>query len=150
INNLSIQYADFGYWQQQWLQGEVLYQQVKYWRDKLSYDGKLVPNLQLLTDHPRPTIIQTLNNNNESSKSIKLSKSACKQIQSICYGGDVTIFMTLLAVFEILLYQYSGGQEHFAIGSPIANRNRIEIEGLIGFFVNTLVLKSDLAASSPS
>src|SRR5690606_2116618 len=56
---------------------------------------------------------------------------------------NVTLFMTLLAAFELLLYHYSGGQKHFAIGSPIANRNRVEIEGLIGFFVNTLVLKSD-------
>ncbi len=65
----------------------------------------------------------------------------CHQLQALCHGGDVTMFMTLLAAFQILLYRYSGGQEHFAIGSPIANRNRMEIEGLIGFFVTTLVLK---------
>ena len=68
----------------------------------------------------------------------------CINIQLLCQSGDVTLFMVLLTAFEILLFNYSGGQEDFAIGSPIANRNRIEIENLIGFFVNTLVLKNDV------
>ena len=140
ISDLAIQYADFGYWQQQWLQGEVLSEQLKYWKEKLNHGD--IPSLQLPTDHSRPAI-QTFDGG--ASGSLELSRSVCNQLQAVCQGGDVTIFMTLLAAFQILLYPYSGGQEHFAIGSPIANRNRMEIEGLIGFFVNTLVLKSDVS-----
>ena len=140
ISDLAIQYADFGYWQQQWLQGEVVSEQLKYWKEKLNHGD--IASLQLPTDHSRPAI-QTFNGG--ASKSLDLSSTVCNQVQALCHGGDVTIFMTLLAAFQILLYRYSGGQEYFAIGSPIANRNRMEIEGLIGFFVNTLVLKSDLS-----
>ena len=148
MSDLAIQYADFGYWQQQWLQGEVLSGEVKYWKEKLmSQDGELVPALQLPTDHPRPAI-QTFDGG--KSKRLELSSSVCRGLQELCQGGEnnVTLFMALLAAFEILLYAYSGGQECFAIGSPIANRNRMEIEGLIGFFVNTLVLKSDVSSST--
>src|SRR6185437_664631 len=129
INDLLIQYSDFGYWQQQWLQGETLYEQIKYWKEKLN-DGN-IPSLQLPIDHSRP-IIQTFNGG--SSKKLTFSTNLCNQLRTLCHSNDVTMFMTLLAAFQILLYKYSGGQEQFAIGSPIANRNRIEIEGLIGFF----------------
>ncbi len=145
ISDLAIQYADFGYWQQQWLQGEVLSEQVKYWKEKLKHDDGDIPSLQLPTDHSRPAI-QTFNGGSSILK--ELSSTVCHQLQALCHGGDVTMFMTLLAAFQILLYRYSGGQEHFAIGSPIANRNRMEIEGLIGFFVNTLVLKSDVSGAN--
>ena len=170
ICDLAIQYADFGYWQQQWLQGEVLSQQVKYWKEKLTNNnnnhhnddddnnnyyygssggsgGEVVPALQLPTDKPRPAI-QTFDGG--KSKSTVFSDRLCNGLEAICRGGDVTLFMILLAALEVLLYGYSGGQEHFAIGSPIANRNRSEIEGLIGFFVNTLVLKSDVVLLSLS
>ena len=78
---------------------------------------------------------------------VQLPSNICLGLETVCHNFDVTLFMILLAAFEIVLYNYSGGQEHFAIGSPIANRNRIEIEGLIGFFVNTLVLKNDVTSN---
>ncbi|MHB1887348.1 MAG: condensation domain-containing protein, partial [Acidimicrobiales bacterium] len=145
INDLAIQYSDFGYWQQQWLQGNVMIQHVQYWKEKLSsQNGELVSALQLPTDHPRPSV-QTFDGSR--TQSIQLPTSVCQGLEAVCQSADVTLFMVLLAAFEILLYQYSGGQENFAIGSPIANRNRIEIEGLIGFFVNTLVLKNDVTSN---
>src|SRR6185312_13523869 len=106
-----------------------------------------IPTLQLPIDHSRPAI-QTFDGG--VSRELELSSNICNQIQKLCIEGDVTIFMTLLASFQVLLFRYSGGQELFAIGSPIANRNRIEIEPLIGFFVNTLVLKCDFTTTTTS
>src|SRR6185369_16478151 len=93
---------------------------------------------------PRPPV-QTFDG--ARTQEVQLSSIVCQGLEAVCQDVDVTLFMVLLAAFEIVLYQYSGGQEHFAIGSPIANRNRIEIEGLIGFFVNTLVLKNDVKSN---
>ncbi len=138
LPKLTIQYADFAYWQRQWLQGEVLEKQLSYWQKQL--DGICILNLP--TDRPRPAV-QTYQG---ARQPLQLSKSLSKALLALGQQEGVTLFITLLAAFQVLLYRYTQ-QEDIAIGSPIANRNRSEIEGLIGFFVNSLVLRTDLSGN---
>ncbi len=139
LSELPIQYADFAVWQRQWLQKEVLESQLAYWRSQL---GGTVPVLQLPTDRPRPKV-QTFQG---ATKSFSLSALFTEALKALSRKEDVTLFMTLLASFQTLLYRYSG-QEDILVGSAIANRNRKEIEPLIGFFVNTLVLRTHLGGN---
>ncbi|NMG11915.1 non-ribosomal peptide synthetase [Brasilonema sp. UFV-L1] len=136
LPELPIQYADFAYWQRQWLQGEVLERQLGYWRQQL--DGISVLNLP--TDRPRSTVPTYRG----ARQFLQLPKSLSEALEALSQQEGVTLFITLLATFQILLYRYTQ-QEDIAVGSPIANRNRSEIEGLIGFFVNSLVLRTDLS-----
>ena len=138
LPKLRIQYADFAYWQRQWLQGEVLKKQLSYWQKQL--DG--ISMLNLPTDRPR-LAVQTYQG---ARQPLQLSKSLSKALLALGQQEGVTLFITLLAAFQVLLYRYTQ-QEDIAIGSPIANRNRSEIEGLIGFFVNSLVLRTDLSGN---
>lgn len=133
---LPIQYADFALWQRQWLQEERLSAQLAYWQRQLS---GVVP-LELPTDHMRPAL-QTFKG---ADIVFALPQPLTDSLQALSRSAGVTLFMTLLATFQILLYRYSG-QEDITIGTPITNRSRTEVEGLIGFFVNTLVLRSNLA-----
>ena len=135
LPELSVQYADFALWQRQWLQEKNLESQLNYWVDKL----RDLPPLQLPTDHPRPAI-ETFRG---ASCPIILSKSLTAKLKHLTQQQGLTIFMTLLAGFKVLLARYCG-QTGVAVGSPIANRNRQEVEGLIGFFVNSIVLYTEL------
>ena len=137
LPELPIQYADFAVWQREWLQGEVLETQLSYWKQQLTGSPSL---LNLPTDRPRPAI-QTYRG---ARQSVTLPKSLTKAVKSLSQQEKVTLFMTLLAAFKVLLYRYTG-EEDILVGTPIANRNRVEIEDLIGFFVNTLVLRSNLS-----
>ncbi|MFS0517038.1 amino acid adenylation domain-containing protein [Nostoc sp. UIC 10607] len=137
LTPLSIQYADFAIWQRNWLQGEVLQTQISYWQQQLKATPAL---LSLPTDRPRPAVQTFAGGHQEFALSVELSNKLTKLSQE----QGVTLFMTLLAAFDTLLYRYTG-TEDILVGSPIANRNRSEIEGLIGFFVNTLVLRTDLS-----
>jgi amino acid adenylation domain-containing protein len=137
LAELSIQYADFAHWQREWLQGEVLETQLEYWKKQL---GGELPTLQLPADRPRPAV-QT---HRGSVQSFDLPVSLAEKLKDLSQGHGTTLFMTLLAAFKALLFRYTG-QTNFAVGSPIANRTRTELEGLIGFFVNTLVLRTDLS-----
>lgn len=134
---LPIQYADFAIWQRQWLQGEVLETQLAYWRHQL--EGTL-PVVQLPTDYPRPPIQTHRGGHILTQYPITLSK----QLQALGQQEGATLFMTLLAAFHTLLYRYTG-QEDLIVGSPIANRDFVELEPLIGFFVNTLLLRTRLS-----
>ncbi len=136
---LPIQYADFAHWQRNWLQGEVLDEQIQYWENQLS---DAPPVLELPTDRPRPPM-QTYNG---SYKTFRLDKELSDAVQNVAKTEGVTLFMTLLAAFKTLLSRYAR-QEDISIGTPIANRTRSEIERLIGFFVNTLVLRTDLSGN---
>ncbi len=138
LPELPIQYADFAYWQREWLQGEVLAKQLGYWRQQL--DG--ISMLNLPTDRPRPAA-QTYQG---ATQLLQLSKSLSEALEALSQQSEVTLFMTLLAAFQILLYRYTQ-QEDIAVGSPIANRNRSSCEGLIGFFVNSLVLRTHLGGN---
>jgi amino acid adenylation domain-containing protein len=138
LPELAIQYADYSVWQRQWLQGEVLENQLSYWNHQLSG----VPVLELPTDRPRPPV----QSYRGAKESFEYSKVLSEQLQALSRKRGVTFFMTLLAAFQTLLYRYTG-QVDITVGSPIAGRTRPEIEGLIGFFVNMLVLRSDLSGN---
>jgi amino acid adenylation domain-containing protein len=139
LPELPIQYADFTQWQRNWLQGEVVASQLNYWKEKL---GGSLPVLQLPTDYPRPAI-QTYNG---AAVSLELSPDLTTALKTLSEQQGITLFMTLLAAFQVLLHRYSG-EEDIIVGTPIANRNRQEIEPLIGCFVNSLVLRTDLGGN---
>jgi Condensation domain/TubC N-terminal docking domain len=134
LPELTIQYTDFAIWQRQYLSGVVLETQLNYWHQHLQGAPEL---LQLPTDRPRPSI-QTYRG---TTQSFILSTDLIQKLQILSRESDATLFMTLSAAFSTLLHRYSG-QSDILIGSPIANRNRSEIEPLIGFFANTLVLRT--------
>lgn len=135
----AIQYADFAVWQRQWLQGEILESQLSYWRQQ--FDGAPLV-LELPTDRPRPPI-QTAEG---ARQSLVLPKRLAESLLALSHQQHVTLFMTLLAAFKTLLYRYTG-QEDILVGTPVANRNRVELEGLIGLFANTLVLRTTLSGN---
>lgn len=137
LKELTVQYADFVYWQRQWLAGAVLQGQIDYWRQQLQGAPSL---LELPTDRNRPTIMGYRGATYPFTVPLALSET----LQRFSRSRDATLFMTLLAVFKVLLFRHSH-QKDLSVGTPIANRNRLELEELIGFFVNTLVLRSDLS-----
>ncbi|GAX42390.1 amino acid adenylation domain-containing protein [Tolypothrix sp. NIES-4075] len=139
LPTIPIQYADFAVWQRQWLSGQELENQLNYWKQQLA-DAN--PVLELATDYPRPPV-QTYRN---ASQSLVLNQDLTVALRAISRQEGVTLFMTLLAAFQTLLYRYSG-QEDIIVGSPIAGRNRTELKNLIGFFVNTLVLRTNLSGN---
>jgi len=130
LPDLPIQYADYAVWQRQRLQGEILKSQLGYWKEQLS----AIPVLRLPTDRPRPAI----QSYEGAKETLVFSETLSDQLKALSRSTGVTLFMTLLAAFQTLLYRYTG-REDIAVGSPIAGRTRSETEGLIGFFVNTLV-----------
>jgi amino acid adenylation domain-containing protein len=134
-----IQHADYAVWQREWLSGEILEQQLSYWQQQLA---GAKPLLELPTDRPRPAV-QTYRG---ASQSFILSQSLSDGLKQLGRQEGVTLYMTLLAAFQSLLYRYSR-QNDIVVGSPIAGRNRVEIEGLIGCFVNTLMLRTDLSGN---
>jgi amino acid adenylation domain-containing protein len=136
LPEMPIQYADFTLWQRQWLRGEVLEDLLLYWKKQL---GGELSALQLPTDRPRLAAA----NLEAAKQTITIPKSVAEDLRSLSIREGATRFMTLLAAFKVLLYRYSG-QEDLIVGTPIANRNRAEIENLIGLFVNTLILRTDL------
>ncbi|HEX3129736.1 MAG TPA: amino acid adenylation domain-containing protein, partial [Thermoanaerobaculia bacterium] len=134
LPELPVQYADFAVWQRSWLSGEVLDRQIAWWRERLRGAPAA---LELPADHPRPPV-QT-----QRGAEHAFSLDSGRILDTARQEG-VTPFMVLAAGLFALLSRLSG-QRDLTIGSPIANRNRIETEELIGFFVNTLVLRADLA-----
>ena len=137
LADLPIQYADYAVWQREWLQGEVLQEQLQYWREQLQGAPAV---LELPTDHPRPAV-QSFRGGQQQ---VTLPVAVAEGLKELSRREGVTLFMTLLAAWQVLLSRYSR-QEEIVVGSPIAGRTRGETEGLIGFFVNTLVLRSDLS-----
>ena len=138
LPRLPIQYADYAVWQREWLQGEVLERQLGYWKEKLAD----LSTLELPTDRPRPPVPS----NQGAHLTFDLPEPLTQALRELSRREGTTLFMTLLAAFQVLLHRYSG-QEDIAVGTPIAGRGRTELEGLIGFFVNTLVLRSDLSGN---
>ena len=139
LPELPIQYADYAAWQRRWLQGEALDEQLRFWQESL---GGLRP-LELPTDRPRPLRPQ----NPAGSVPLSLPRELALALERLVREERVTLFMLLLAGFQTLLGRHSG-QEDVAVGTPVAGRNRQEIENLIGFFVNLLVLRGDPTGSS--
>jgi amino acid adenylation domain-containing protein len=136
LPELPIQYADYAKWQQEWLEKEVLARQLPYWRERLAG----LPALSLPGDYPRPVEPTFRGITHRSTLSTGLT-IALKQLSR---AEGATLYMALLAAFEVLLMRYSG-QEDVAVGSPIASRTHSELEGLIGYFANTLVMRADLS-----
>ncbi|HVR99841.1 MAG TPA: amino acid adenylation domain-containing protein, partial [Thermoanaerobaculia bacterium] len=134
LPDLPVQYADFAAWQRSWLQGEVLEEQIAYWTRQLAGAPRV---LELPTDRPRPAV-QTFRG---AALPVTLPSES---VRELCRQAGVTPFMALLAAWSALLGRHAG-QPEVLVGTPIAGRNRREIEGLIGFFVNTLVLRADLS-----
>ncbi len=139
LAELPIQYVDYAIWQRTWLQGTELERQLAYWKQQLSGAPAA---LELPTDFPRPA----MQSYRGSSQELALSAELTQGLQALSRREGVTLFKTLLAAWQVLLARYSG-QEDVVVGSPIAGRNRTDVEGLIGIFVNTLVLRTELSGN---
>ena len=139
LPQLPIQYADFAQWQRERLRGEILEQQLAYWIPQLHGAPGI---LELPTDRPRPAV-QTFRG---AVQSFLFPKKVAAKLNALSHREGCTLFMTLLAAFKVLLYRYTA-QEDLLVGTPIANRNQVETEGLIGLFVNTLVLRTSLSGN---
>jgi amino acid adenylation domain-containing protein len=135
LAELPVQYKDFAVWQRGWLQGEELERQFDYWRKLL---GSELPVLELPADRPRPAKPSY----HGAQLLYRLSPELTAGLNELSRTEGVTLFMTLLAAFQTLLFRYTG-QERIIVGSPIANRNFIETESLIGVFINQLALPSE-------
>ncbi|RYZ36376.1 MAG: amino acid adenylation domain-containing protein, partial [Myxococcaceae bacterium] len=134
LPELPVHYADYAVWQRSWLQGPILEAQVGWWKQHLA---GAPPMLELPTDKPRPAT----QSYRGSSHPVHLPREFSDALDTFCRGEGVTPFMVLLATWQLLLSRYSG-QDDITVGSPIAGRRVVELEGLIGFFVNTLVLRT--------
>jgi acyl carrier protein len=137
LAELSIQYGDYAVWQREWLQGEVLEEQLRYWKEQL---GGAAGVLELQTDRPRPAV-QT---HRGAHQPFMLTDSLSKSLEQVSRREGVTLFMTLLAAWQTLLHRYTE-QDQINVGTPIMGRNQLVTEGLIGFFINTLVLRTEMS-----
>ncbi|WP_254663559.1 condensation domain-containing protein, partial [Pseudoalteromonas sp. BMB] len=137
LEPLPIQYVDYSVWQRKYLgEGGILEQQLGYWREKLS---GVAETLDLVTDYPRGGVTSTAG----ARHLFTLDSGLSAQLKRLSEQQGSTLFMTLLAAFNGLLYRYTG-QHDICLGSPIANRHYGETEGLIGMFVNTLALRNQV------
>ncbi len=136
LSELAVQYADYALWQRSWLRDAFLEQELGYWRDTLAS----VPTLQLPTDRPRP-LVQRFEG---AMESITVAPALREQLVAVGRDAGATLYMVLLATFGELLHRYSG-QDDIAIGTPVAQRTRTEVESLVGMFVNTVVMRLDLS-----
>jgi amino acid adenylation domain-containing protein len=137
LPDLPIQYVDFAVWQRDHLNRATLAEQLAYWQQQLANPAASLLNLPFAQSRPA---VQTFNG---SRQSLSLPAELSQALRTLSRQAGVTLFMTLLAAFKTLLYRYTG-QTDLAVGTPVANRNRSEVEGVVGFFVNTLVLRTDL------
>src|SRR5215208_2041884 len=139
LENLSAQYADYSLWQREYLQGDVLKQQLDYWKQQLSGAPAV---LELPTDRARPAV----QSYEGAAETFNLTMEFSAELNDLARREGVTLFMTLLAAFQLLLSRYNG-QEDIFVGIPIAGRTRSQMEKLIGLFLNTLVLRTDLSGN---
>ncbi len=138
LPEMATQYVDFAAWQRQWMQGDVLKAHLDHWKKQLTG----APPLELPIDRPRPAVL-----GHKGGKCIAVyPKALAESVHELSRQEGATLFMTLLAAYQTLLFRYTR-QEDFAVGSPIAGRSRSETESMIGFFINTLVLRADLSAN---
>ena len=138
---LPVQYADYAAWQREWLSGDTLEEQLRFWREHLPAD---LPALQLPTDRPRPPVQSFAG----AAHRAGLERGLRDGLVALARQHDATLAMVCLAAFQVLLQRYSG-QDEIVVGSPIANRTRPDVERLIGFFVNALVMRVDLSGDPP-
>jgi amino acid adenylation domain-containing protein len=139
LKDLPIRYVDFAIWQRQWLQSEMLRSLTNYWQQQLA---EPLPILSLPTDRPRP-LVQTFRG---ATQALSLSSALTSQIKNLAQKTETTIFMILLAAFQILLARYSG-QTDIIVGTPISGRHQVATEGLIGLLLNSLAIRIDLSGN---
>jgi thioesterase domain-containing protein len=137
LAELPIQYGDYAQWQQEWAASELLAQDLCYWKKRLEDAPEL---LTLHTDRERP-VEQTYDG---ASQSVPVPGSVIESLKGLARSSHATLFMVMLAAFQVLAHAYSG-MEDIVLGIPVAGRGRVELESLIGFFVNTVVLRTDLS-----
>ncbi|HEU4884059.1 MAG TPA: amino acid adenylation domain-containing protein [Longimicrobium sp.] len=137
LAELPLQYADYAEWQREWMAGGALDEQLAYWRHRL--DGAPAV-LELPTDRPRPAV----QSHRGESHAFEVRPVLAARLRALARETDSTLFMVLLAAFDLLIHRLSG-RDDVVVGSPIAGRMRGEVEGLIGFFVNTMALRTDLS-----
>jgi amino acid adenylation domain-containing protein len=137
LPELPVQYADYAAWQRAWLRGDVVREQLAYWRERLA---GAPPTLELPLDRARPAVVGARG----GAVPFALSPEATGALRRLARRAGATPFMALLAAWQLLLSRYSG-QDDVVVGVPVAGRTRRETEGLIGFFVNTLALRTDLS-----
>ena len=140
LPDLKIQYADFCVWQRDWINGDKLHAHLSFWKRRFS---GISPVLALPTDRARAAV----NSFRGARRSVVISETLTGHLKELSHAGKATLFMTIMAAFQVLLYRYTG-QGDIIVGFPIGNRNLPEIEPLIGFFANTLVLRTDLDNNS--
>ncbi|MCS3473144.1 amino acid adenylation domain-containing protein, partial [Pseudomonas sp. JUb42] len=140
LEDLPIQYADYALWQRRWMEAGEQERQLGYWQQQL---GGEQPVLELPLDHPRPAV----QDYRGAALDVELGAELSQRLKVLAQQQGVTLFMLLLASFQALLQRYSG-QNDIRVGVPVANRSRVETEGLIGFFVNTQVLKAEFAITT--
>ncbi|MGY2334305.1 non-ribosomal peptide synthase/polyketide synthase [Pseudomonas sp. SDO5511_1_S431] len=133
---LPVQYADYALWQRHWMEAGERERQLAYWQVQL---GGEQPVLELPTDHPRPAVQSFAG----ASVQVELGAERLERLKRVAQAENVTVFVALLASFQLLLQRYSG-QSDIRVGVPIANRSRAETERLIGFLVNTQVLRTQI------
>jgi hypothetical protein len=136
LAELEIQYADYAIWQREWLQGPALERQLSYWKKQLDQSRPF----EFPTGRPRPKVLS----HSGAVEELKVGREIAERLKALSRSEGVTLYMTLLAAFNVLLNHYTG-ETDLVIGSNVANRNRAEIEPLIGFFVNHLVIRTDLS-----
>ncbi|EEF58139.1 non-ribosomal peptide synthetase [Pedosphaera parvula] len=139
LPELPIQYGDYAVWQRQSLRGKELEEDLAYWKGKLK--GPL-PTLEMPADRPR----QNMDSRAGSVRRTRWPEELTQQVRKLARAEGITLFILLLAAFKVLLHRYTG-LEDIIVGTPVANRNRSETEGLIGLFVNTLVLRTEISGS---
>jgi amino acid adenylation domain-containing protein len=140
LAELPIQYSDYSAWQREWFDGEIYDSQLAYWKQQFA---TLPPALELPTDHPRPKV-QAYRAFRGAQRTISLSADLTRRLKLLCQKENVTLFMMLMAAYQVLLHRYTG-EEDIVVGTPIAGRQMPETEDLIGLFINTLALRTDLS-----
>ena len=136
LRELPVQYGDYTLWQAQWLQGEVFLRQMEYWKKQLAGMPEV---LELPTDKPRPI---TSEHRGSMGRAV-LAGTYWEKMKSFSRQEGASVFMTVLAIYEVLLSRYAG-QTDFGVGTPITNRSHVRLEGMIGFCVNTLIMRANL------
>lgn len=136
LQDLPIQYADYAVWQREWLESAAFEKQLAYWKQQLAGAPTV---LNLPTDRPRP-VVQSFRG---ARQFVVLPKELSEKIKTLSRHEGVTLFMTLVAAFQLLLARYTG-QDDVVVGTDVANRQRVETEGLIGFFINNVIVRTDM------
>ena len=140
LSDLPIQYTDYALWQRERLDNQADESQLDYWKEQFA---TLPPVLELPSDHPRPTL-QAYQAFRREQQTISLSRQLTQDVKRLCQTENVTLFMTLLAAYQILLHRYTGAED-IVVGTAIAGRQLPELESLIGVFINTLAVRTPIA-----